>query len=98
MSDVESIIKERMQDFIESAHKYNGDPEIVREWCENFLTVNGKQFQKRAFSRIQDPGNRADPGNRTTESTFLILLALSSIYGFLDEKFQCFFGLLEKTN
>ena len=25
MSAVESIIKERMQDFIESAHKYNGD-------------------------------------------------------------------------
>ena len=53
MCDVESIIKERMQDFIKSAHKYNGDPEIVREWCENFLTVNGKQFQKRAFSKLQ---------------------------------------------
>ena len=25
MSAVESIIKEKMQDFIESAHKYNGD-------------------------------------------------------------------------
>jgi len=36
--DVENIIRERVQGFIERAPKYDGNPEIIFEWCENLET------------------------------------------------------------
>ena len=38
MCDVETIIRERVQGFIEKAHKYDENPEIIFDWCENLGT------------------------------------------------------------
>ena len=38
MCKIEVVIEERIQDFIQSASKYNGNPEIVLKWCKNLET------------------------------------------------------------
>ena len=35
MCEIEVVIEESIQDFIQSASKYYGNPEIVLEWCEH---------------------------------------------------------------
>ena len=38
MCEIEVVIEESIQDFIQSASKYYGNPEIVLEWCEHWET------------------------------------------------------------
>ena len=38
MCDVKNSARERVQNFIERAPKYDGNPQIMFEWCKNLET------------------------------------------------------------